>query len=141
MKNDTYDFVLDCSVTMTWCFEDEKNDFSDEILERLKNEKAIVPSIWSLEVANVLLLSKKRKRISEIEVSTFIDDISQLPIIVEQSTANRAKHSIFVLADEMDLTIYDATYLELAIREKIPLYTLDKQLIKAAKKMQVQTSH
>ena len=136
MKKD-YDFVLDCSVTMAWCFEDESNDYADNILERLKKGKAIVPSIWSLEVANVLLLSKKHNRISEIETSSFIDALSELPIIVEQSTVLRAMHSIFVLAGQLDLTIYDAAYLELAIREKIPLLTLDKQLIRAAKKMHV----
>lgn len=137
MTKNPYDFVIDCSVTMAWCFEDESNDYADNILEKLKNGKAVVPSIWSLEVANVLLLSKKHKRISEIESSSFIDLLSEMPIIVEQSAAIRAMHSVFVLAGQLDLTIYDASYLELAIREKIPLLTLDKQLIKAAKKMHI----
>lgn len=130
-------FVIDCSVTMAWCFEDESNDYADNILEKLKNGKAVVPCIWPLEVANVLLLAKKHKRISEIESSSFIDALSELPITIEQSSAIRAMHSMFVLAGQLDLTVYDAAYLELAIREKIPLLTLDKQLIKAAKKMHI----
>ena len=135
MTKNLYDFVLDCSVTMAWCFEDESNDYTDAILENLENTTAIVPTIWPLEVANVLLLSKKNKRITEVQSAGFIDALSALPIVVDQSTTSRAMHSIFVLAGQSGLTIYDAAYLELAIREKIPLLTLDKGLIKAAKKL------
>ena len=137
MPKNPYDFVLDCSITMTWCFEDESNDYTDSILENLGNKTAIVPTIWPLEVANVLLLSKKNKRITEVQSASFIDAISALPIVVDQSTTSKAMHSIFTLASQADLTIYDAAYLELAIREEIPLLTLDKELIKAAKKLQI----
>jgi predicted nucleic acid-binding protein len=136
VKN-SYDFVLDCSVTMAWCFEDESSDCTDSILENFHKATALVPTIWSLEVANVLLLAKKNKRITEIQAASFIDALSVLPIVVDQSTTSRAMHSIFVLAGQSDLTIYDAAYLELAIREKIPLLTLDKGLIKAAKKLRI----
>jgi len=130
-----YDFVLDCSITMAWCFEDESTDYTDTILENLKDATAVVPTIWPLEVANVLLLSQKNKRITEIQSANFIEILSILPIVVDQSTTFRAMHSILVLAGQSDLTIYDAAYLELALREKIPLLTLDKKLIKAAKKL------
>lgn len=135
MAKNLYDFVLDCSITMAWCFEDESTDYTDNILENLKQTTAIVPTIWPLEVANVLLLSKKNKRITEVQSASFIDALSALPIVVDQSTTSRAMHSIFVLAGQSDLTIYDAAYLELATRERIPLHTLDKNLIKAAKKL------
>ena len=135
MAKNLYDFVLDCSITMAWCFEDESTDYTDNILENLKQATAIVPTIWSLEVANVLLLSKKNKKITEVQSASFIDALSALPIVVDQSTTSRAMHSIFVLAGQSDLTIYDAAYLELAAREGIPLLTLDKKLIKAAKKL------
>jgi predicted nucleic acid-binding protein len=137
MAKNPYDFVLDCSITMAWCFEDESNEYTDTILENLKDTTAIVPTIWPLEVANVLLLSKKNKRISEVQSASFIDALSALPIVVDPSTTSRAMHSIFVLAGQSDLTIYDAAYLELAIREEIPLLTLDKGLIKAAKKLHI----
>lgn len=136
VKN-SYDFVLDCSITMAWCFEDESSDYTDSILENFNEATALVPTIWSLEVANVLLLAKKNRRITEIQAASFIDALSALPIVVDQSTTSRAMHSIFVLAGQSDLTIYDAAYLELAIREKIPLLTLDKGLIKAAKKLHI----
>lgn len=139
MKNH-YDFVLDCSITMSWCFEDESNDYSDTILENMKTAIAIVPTIWPLEVANVLLLAKRKKRITEVQTVSFIDALSALSIVVDQSTSTRAPHSIFVLANELNLTIYDAAYLELAIREKIPLITLDSGLEKAAKKLDIPLS-
>lgn len=137
MVKNPYDFVLDCSITMAWCFEDESNDYTDSILENLKKAIAIVPTIWPLEVANVLLLSKKKKRITEVQLASFIDALSVLPISIDSSTGSRAIHSVFALADQLDLTIYDATYLELAMREKIPLVTLDKELIIAANKLQI----
>lgn len=137
MIKDQYDFVLDCSICMAWCFDDESTEFSDKILDELKHSTAVVPTIWPLEIANVLLLARKKKRINEMQVIGFIDAVANLPIIVDSSTTKRAMHSIFVLAGELDLTIYDAAYLELAVREKIPLFTLDKDLIKAAKKLHI----
>ncbi|MDR3624407.1 MAG: type II toxin-antitoxin system VapC family toxin [Chlamydiales bacterium] len=71
----------------------------------------MVPTIWSLEVANVLLLAKKNKRITEMQAVSFIDALSVLPIIIDPSTTFRAMHGIFVLAGQSDLTIYDAAYL------------------------------
>lgn len=137
MAKNPYGFVLDCSITMAWCFEEERRDFTEAILESLTNTTAIVPTIWPLEVANVLLISKKHKRITEVQSASFIDALSALPIVVDQSTTSRAMHSIFILAGQADLTSYDAAYLELAIREGIPLLTLDKGLIKAAKKLNI----
>lgn len=137
MKTNVYNFVLDCSITMAWCFEDESTKDTDAILENLNHATAIVPTIWSLEVANVLLMSKKRNRITETQSASFIDALSMLPIVIDPSTTSRAMHSIFTLVNQLDLTIYDGAYLELAIREKIPLITLDKTLIKAAKKLHI----
>lgn len=135
-----YAFVLDCSLTMTWLFEDESNEASDDVLHRLKNSVAVVPTIWPLEVANVLLMAQKHQRISPTKASGFVDALSALPIIVDETTSRRAMHSIYVLAESMRITIYDAAYLELAIREKIPLLSQDQDLIKAAKKSGLKTS-
>lgn len=137
MSKNPYDFVLDCSITMAWCFADESTDFTDSILESLNSKTAVVPTIWPLEVANVLLMAKKKNRITGIVSTSFIDALSTLPIVIDPSTTSRAMHSIFSLAGELDLTIYDATYLELAIREKVPLLTSDQALIKAAKKLHI----
>ena len=137
MVKKTYAFVLDCSMTMAWCFEDESTDYTDSVLECLTEKTAIVPALWNLEVANVLLLTEKKNRITKSHSAEFIDILSTLPIIVDPSTSSRAMQSIYALAFQANLTIYDAAYLELAIREKIPLVTLDKELISAAKKLQI----
>ena len=140
MVKKIYDFVLDCSITLAWCFEDESNEYTDAILENLQDTTVIVPTIWPLEVANVLLLAKKKKRITEILAASFIDALSSLPIVIDHSTTSKAMHSIFELAGHTHLTIYEAAYLELAIREKIPLLTLDKELIKVAKNLHLKTA-
>ena len=140
MSKTPYSFVLDCSIAMAWCFNDESTEYTDLILENFKNTTAVVPTIWPLEVANVLLLSKKKKRITEVQSANFIDALSSLPILVDASTSTKAMHSIFVVAHQSDLTIYDAAYLELAIREEIPLLTLDTKLAQAAKQYQVQVN-
>jgi predicted nucleic acid-binding protein len=132
-----YDFVLDCSTTMAWLFEDESSPHTDSILDRLKDSQAVVPVIWPLEVANVLLMAERKKRITNLEVSSFIDALGALPIHVDESTIVRAMHSIFQLASTEKLTIYDASYLELAIREGSPLATQDQNLIKASKRLNI----
>ena len=134
-----FDFVLDCSITMAWLFEDESSEATDAILERLETSRATVPSIWPLEVANVLVHAVRRKRITTIRSAHFIDALAKLPILVDASTTARAMHSIYTLANEEKLTIYDAAYLDLALREQIPLATQDDDLLKAAKRLKVQT--
>ena len=133
-----YRFVLDCSITMTWLFEDECTPHTEKILEKLETESAVVPSIWPLEVANVLLFAKKKKRITQMHASEFIDALAALPIHIDESTTARAMYSVFFLASQENLTIYDAAYLELAIRERIPIATQDDDLLNAAKKLKVQ---
>lgn len=136
-NKNSYDFVLDCSITMAWLFEDEATSSTDGILEALEKGNCIVPSIWSLEVANVLLIAQRKKRITAIQASGFIDALSYLPIHIDASTMSRAMHSIYALAVQEQLTIYDAAYLELAIRENIPLATKDHDLLTAAKRLQI----
>lgn len=133
-----YHFVLDCSVSMTWCFEDERDRFAEQVLEEMETAKSVVPTIWPLEVANVLLLAQKKKRVTSLQVTSFVDALSALSITVDSSTTTRAMHSIYALAEKTKLTIYDAAYLELALREKIPLATLDRDLRSAAKKVGIE---
>lgn len=132
-----FDFVLDCSVTMAWLFEDVTSVMTDAILEKLEKSTAIVPAIWPLEVANVLVHAVRHKRITNIQAVNFIDALAKLPIHVDEFTTSRALHSIYTLASEEKLTIYDASYLDLAIREQIPIATQDKDLLKAAKKLKL----
>lgn len=127
------DFVLDCSVTMAWCFEDETSEYSEAVLELLRTKSAIVPVIWPLEVTNVLLMAMKRKRVSKIKAAGFLDRLNDLPISLANSKPLSAMMSIFELGDEQKITSYDAAYLDLAIAHNTPLATMDKELAQAAK--------
>ncbi|MCG6535226.1 MAG: type II toxin-antitoxin system VapC family toxin, partial [Syntrophales bacterium LBB04] len=78
------DFVIDNSVVMSWCFEDETNPYADNVLSRLEEATAFVPAIWPLEVGNVLLVAERNHRLSEADSARFIALLSELPIVVDQ---------------------------------------------------------
>jgi len=130
-------FVVDNSIVMSWCFEDETNDYANSVLESLDKEKAFVPAIWPLEVGNVLLVAERKKRMSQANSTRFIALLDGLPIIVEQETPDRMMKEIVWLARKYDLSAYDASYLDLAMRLDIPISSLDTSLLKAAKKCKV----
>jgi len=130
-------FVLDTSIVMAWCFEDESNATADAILESFTQSKAMVPAIWPLEVGNVLLVAERRGRLGEADCTRFLSMLSSLPIHSEPETRQRAMSNILFLAREQQLSTYDASYLDLAMRQGVPLATLDKHLIHAAKRCQV----
>ena len=130
-------FVIDNSVVMTWCFKDETSQYSDSILDKLEISTAIVPSIWPLEIGNVLLVAEHRKRLSEADSARFIALLSELPIMVEQESPDRMMREIHALAREHQLSTYDASYLDLAMRRGLPIASLDNNLIKAAKRIQI----
>ena len=126
-------FVVDCSVVMAWCFEDEADEYADSVLDRLTVSEAVVPSIFALEVANVLLVGERKNRLTEADSSRFIEMLRELPIIVDQETSDRAMAEILAVGREQSLSSYDAAYLELAMREGVALATQDKILRKAAR--------
>ena len=131
------DFVVDNSVVMTWCFKDETNQYADAVLDSLETAKAFVPSVWPLEVGNVLLVAEHKDRLSEADSTRFIALLTELPIIVEQEQPERVIMEILALAREHKLSSYDASYLDLAMRKGLPIATLDNNLIAAAKCSQV----
>lgn len=130
-------FVLDVSVTMAWCFKDESSDDAWALLDRLIADTAIVPGIWSAEVANVLLMAERRRRIDRAEARTFIARLMALPIVVEETAPGRMLGEVLSIGREMRLAAYDALYLDLAIRHSAPLATTDLALRTAARKMRV----
>ncbi len=131
-------FVLDNSIVMSWCFEGESDGLADAVLERLQEATAIVPSIWPLEVGNVLLVAERRGRLSEADSTHFLSMLAALPIYSEPETPQRAMSQILFLAREHKLSTYDASYLDLAMREGVPIATLDKGLRRAAAQCQVE---
>ena len=130
-------FVVDNSVVMSWCFRDEISEYAEAVLDRLQESTAFVPSIWPLEVVNVLLVAERKKRLREAESVRFITLLSQLPIIVEYEQTGRIMNDLLTLARTNKLSSYDASYLNLSMRKGIPIATLDNRLIEAAKKTDV----
>ena len=125
-------FVLDCSVAMAWCFADEADAVADAVLDRLSEDVALAPSIWPLEVANVLLVAERRGRINSAGAARFLDLLSALPITIDETPRERAWGPIAGLGREHGLSSYDAAYLELALREGVPLASRDATLRSAA---------
>jgi predicted nucleic acid-binding protein len=127
-------FVLDSSVALAWLLPDEANERTDALADRLEQENAHVPSIWSLEVGNTLMTALRRKRISDGDFDRCISALSALPIEVDP-TAGLA--GVLSIARRFGLTSYDAAYLELAQRRGFPLATLDEKLRQACKALKV----
>jgi predicted nucleic acid-binding protein len=131
-------FVLDCSVTMAWCFDDETTPYTDSVQDQLDDVRAVVPTIWPLEVANAAIVGERRKRLDEARSTRFFALLSGLPIVVDDGTSGRAFSDIAHLARAHNLSSYDAAYLELAIRRGLPLACLDGKLKTAAQAVGVQ---
>lgn len=125
-------FVLDASVAISWGFEDEVTPYTDRVLGRLYRETALVPSIWPLEVANGALMGERRKRTSEADTGGLVDLLDRLPIKIDGQSLQRVMGPILGLARLHNLSTYDASYLELAVRERLPLATQDDRLRWAA---------
>ena len=132
-------FVLDCSMTMAWCFDDEATQETKALLASLKEKQAIVPSLWSLEVSNTLMVAERRNRITKDTARKIITYLRELPIEIDHTISNYGSDygltDILELGWKYKLSAYDAVYLNLAIREKLPLATLDKSLKSAAEKL------
>jgi predicted nucleic acid-binding protein len=124
--------VIDSSAALTWCFEDEASPRSDALFVQVRDQGAVVPGLWHLEVANVLLQAERRGRIAAADVAMRLELMAELPIDTDNETTAREWREILALARAEGLTTYDAVYLELAIRRGLPLLTKDKALIAAA---------
>lgn len=126
------DVVLDCSAAMAWCFADQADPMSDKLLDSLDKTRILVPSIWPLEVANVLLVAERHQRLNLADSTQFLDLVSTLPILVEDVGYSRATGAVLSVARETGLSSYDAAYLELAMRAGATLASRDRGLRRAA---------
>lgn len=125
--------VVDCSVTMPWLLKNDSTGYALKALQALPARPAVVPRLWFLEVANVLLVFERRKRVTRAESERFTDLLLELPVEVDDSVYHRVFNKVIGLAREQVISLYDAVYLELAMRKDLPLATLDKGLAKAAR--------
>jgi predicted nucleic acid-binding protein len=129
--------VLDSSVTLAWIYSDETNDAIRAVFEQIADAGAVVPSLWRLEVANSLTVAVRRRRIDAGFRRAALSDLALLDIATDPHTDAQAWSETLHLADRYRLTLYDASYLELARRRALPLATLDGDLGAAAGKLGV----
>lgn len=123
--------VIDASITMAWCFEDEGTDETEAVLDLLGDDVAVVPSLWCLEVANVLLVAERRGRMSEAQAARFLDLLGRLPIRPDTDVVDT--NVVLAAGRRHHLSAYDAAYLVLAERLAAPLATLDSKLAAACR--------
>jgi predicted nucleic acid-binding protein len=126
--------VIDGSVAVAWFLEDEASTYARSVRAKMPDADFVgVPGHWMLEVVNALLAAERRKRIDPAAVNHSIGIMRQLPIRVDAETGNHAGQQTLELARQHKLSIYDAAYLELALRVGAHLASLDKALNAAAK--------
>ena len=121
-------FVLDCSVTMAWIFPDEATDATDRLRDTLVETRAFVPALWPIETANALLVATRRGRIVQGEWPRIRSHLDALPIDIDPVAASRTWGAALDLANTHRISVYDAMYLGLAVRMRMPLATLDQAL-------------
>ena len=132
-------FVLDYSVTMSWCFEEKSKNgiYAEQVLNRLETEDAVVPRLWYLEALNVLLSSEWRRRVTSQKSDSLLEYLSQLPIRTDSMPVTIQDHEVLALARKYQLSSYDTAYLALAVGEGLQIATQDRGLIAAAKALDV----
>jgi predicted nucleic acid-binding protein len=131
------DLVVDASLTLQWLLEDENNrKYSLDVLASLSAKRALVPMLWFYEVGNGLLMAYRRKRISLDQLEGFLTRLKSLPIDAAEAIPSDIL-ALPAFARNHDLTNYDAGYLALALRSGLPLATMDRELLRAARSLGV----
>jgi predicted nucleic acid-binding protein len=131
-ESDPMSVVLDSSVTLAWVYSDEATKPVRRVFDMITANGAWVPALWRLEVANILEMGARRGRGDESFRDSTLADLSLLPITLDAETDRQAWGATLRLAERHRLTLYDAAYLELALRRGMPLATLDIELRAAA---------
>jgi len=123
-------FVLDASTAACWALRDEESPIATEALNRIVDDGALVPAVWWFELRNTLVVAERRSRMTALDTASFLKGIRRFEISIDRDPD---EDSILVLARRHRLTVYDAAYLELAIRENVSISTLDAALARAAR--------
>ncbi|MCE2923258.1 MAG: type II toxin-antitoxin system VapC family toxin [Roseomonas sp.] len=121
-------FVLDNSVALAWCFEDEQTPAIMALLDRVVATGAMAPLLWPLEALNGLLVAERRRRLEPAKRAELAGLLRALPIMLDDETADKSWEDTLRLAERFTLSVYDATYLELAQRRRLPLASMDRAL-------------
>ena len=122
--------VFDCSVTLAWFLRDERTAFTDTAFELLETAECWVPFLWRLEFPNALLFAERKRRVGREQRLEILDNAAQLSLRTDAALPDI--RSLSALAERRSLTVYDASYLELALRSGSDLITLDRDLADAA---------
>ena len=123
-------FVLDSSIPACWALQEEEDPRAETAFARMKSDEAVVPGLWWFEIRNILVVNERRKRITESDSGLFLRNLAGLRVRIDREPEESV---ILRLARSHGLSVYDAAYLELALREAIPIATLDAQLTAAAR--------
>jgi predicted nucleic acid-binding protein len=134
----TVSIVLDCSITLAWSYQDEAHSGADAVLDIVTSSHAYVPNLWRLEVANGLQMGIRRQRIDLAARKRILNCIRGLDIRTDPDTDLHAWAETLDIAERYRLTVYDAAYAELAHRRRLPLATLDRELVQAAKALNIE---
>jgi len=126
-------FVVDASATIAWVNIDERTPAIEAMFDLVVEQGAIAPALWALEVANGLTIAMRRKRMTAEDRAAALADLARVNIGLDDETNTHAWGATLALADLYGLTLYDAAYLELAQRRRLPLVTLDGELARVAK--------
>ena len=134
--------VLDASVAVSWCFEDQGTAYTEWVLDRMaEGAEAVVPPLWSFETANALLQAERRRRLTTAQATVFLEQLESFNIVVDPAPLSRVFSRVFSEARQWNLTVYDAAYLELALHLGLPLATRDEDLRRAAKELGIRIAH
>jgi predicted nucleic acid-binding protein len=125
--------VLDASITLAWCYEDETTEAVQRSFDIVRTNGAWVPVLWLWEVANVLQMNVRRGRHNSKFRDRALADLALFPVKEDAEAGREAWSATLTLAERHGLTVYDAAYLEVALRRGLPLATLDQDLRRAAR--------
>ena len=121
-------FVLDASVAVAWCLDDESGRYADQVYKSFKSATALVSCIWPLEVSNAVQVAQRRNRVARVKILEMLGILERLPITVAGAPTSRELRRLYSLAEEHAVSVYDASYLDLCLKLGLPLATLDARL-------------
>ena len=130
--------VVDASTALAWCFPDESSDYADGVLIALEGRTILVPALWNLEIANAILVGERNNRLRQPEIRQFAALLEGLSLVQDKQSVGEHLSNVLPLARKYGLSAYDAAYLELSIRRRAPLATLDGKLLGAARRAGVE---
>jgi predicted nucleic acid-binding protein len=127
---------MDASMALGWLYprqDSAEATLADQVLDELDSEEFTVPAIWYGELANAIIRGERKGLITPSQTAAFVAELDLADIEIDADSPKLRQSVVLALARAHRLTAYDATYLELALRKRVPLATIDTQLSEAAR--------